>query len=113
MGVTAVYLLVFVRMVSPAERTHLIEYGVLAVFIHKALAECANNGRSVPVPALLAVLATALLGVFDECIQAFLPSRVFDPLDIVVNVLAGLMAVGASVVLAWVRRWRAVPPNVR
>ncbi|MCP4319884.1 MAG: hypothetical protein GY789_28880, partial [Hyphomicrobiales bacterium] len=85
MGVTAVYLLVFVRMVSPAERTHLIEYGVLAVFIHKALAECANNGRSVPVPALLAVLATALLGVIDECIQAFLPIRVFDPLDIVVT----------------------------
>ena len=60
---------------------------------------------AVPALPLLAVLATAALGLLDECIQAFLPSRVFDPLDILFNLLAGAMAVGASVALAWARRW--------
>jgi len=42
--------------------------------------------------------------VLDEGIQALLPSRVFDPIDILFNALAGLMAVLASVALAWARR---------
>ncbi len=104
LGVTAVYLLVLLRMLSPEERTHLFEYGVVGVFILEALAERARHGRRVPVPPLLAILATAALGLLDECIQAFLPSRIFDPLDILVNVLAGTMAVSASVALAWARR---------
>ncbi|MGI9433426.1 MAG: VanZ family protein [Geminicoccaceae bacterium] len=105
LGVTAAYLLVFVRMEAPPEeRTHLIEYGVLGVFIYEALGERASQGRHVPVPPLLAVAATATLGLLDECIQAFLPSRVFDLLDILFNVLAGMMAVGGSMALAWARR---------
>jgi hypothetical protein len=106
LGVAAAYLMVFTRMVTPEERTHLIEYGVLAVFIYEALAERASNGRPVPVLPLLAVLATAALGVLDECIQAFLPSRVFDPIDILFNVIAGTIAVGASFALAWARQRR-------
>ena len=74
-GVAAAYLLVFVRMTIPTERTHLIEYGVVAVFIYEALTERASQGRHVPLPALLAVLATSLVGALDECIQAFLPGR--------------------------------------
>lgn len=105
LGVIAAYLLLFVRMeASPEERTHLIEYGVVGVFIHEALAERASQGRPVPVPPLLAVAMTAALGLLDECIQAMLPSRVFDPLDILFNVLAGTMAVGASMALAWARK---------
>jgi len=104
LGVAAAYLLVFVRMASLAERSHLIEYGVVAVFIYEALRERASQGRRVPVPALLAVLVTSLLGVLDECIQVFLPSRVFDPVDILFNFLAGVMAVLASLALAWARR---------
>jgi len=104
LGVTAVYLMVFVRIAILTERSHLIEYGVVAIFIYEALAERASQGRRVPVPALLAVLATSLVGVFDECIQAFLPSRVFDAQDILFNVLAAVMAVGTSVALDWARR---------
>ncbi|MCP4356614.1 MAG: VanZ family protein [Chloroflexi bacterium] len=104
LGVAGAYLIVFLRMTIPEERSHLIEYSVVAVLIYEALMERANQGRRVPVPALLAVLATALVGVLDECIQAFLPSRVFDPRDILFNVLAGVMAVAASVALVWVRR---------
>lgn len=104
LGVAASYLMVFIRMAIPEERTHLIEYGVVAVFIHAALTERASQGRRVLVPALLAILATALVGVFDECIQAILPSRVFDPRDILFNVVAAVMAVAASVALNWARR---------
>ena len=106
LGVAAAYLMVFVRMTIPVtERTHLIEYGVVAVFIYEALTERASQGRSVPVPALLAVLATSLIGVLDECIQAILPSRFFDPRDILFNFLAGVMAIVASAALRWARLW--------
>ena len=35
MGIAAAYLLVFVRMAIPTERSHLIEYGVVAVCIYE------------------------------------------------------------------------------
>lgn len=104
LGVAAAYLLVFVRMAVPTERSHLVEYGVVAIFIYEALTERASQGRRVPVPALLAVGAAALIGVLDECIQAFIPSRVYDPEDILFNVFASAMAVAASATLAWARR---------
>lgn len=106
LGIVATYLLVFARMAIPEERTHLIEYGVVAVFVNEALTERASQGRHVPVPALLAVLATAMVGLLDECIQAFLPNRVFDYRDILFNGLAAVMAVAASMALAWARQWR-------
>ena len=107
LGVAAAYLLILVRMSVPTERSHLVEYGVVAVFIHEALTERAGQGRRVPVPALLAILAASLVGVIDEGIQKLVPSRVFDPVDILFNVLAAVMAVTASVALRWARRWGA------
>ena len=104
LGVTAAYILVFVRMSIPTERSHLIEYGVVALFIHEALTERASRGRRVPAPALLAVLAATLIGVLDECIQWFVPGRVLDPLDMLFNALAAVMAVTASSALHRARR---------
>ena len=104
LGVVAAYYLVFVRMTIPTERSHLIEYGVVAVFIYEALKERASHGRRVPVPGLLAIVATSLIGVLDECIQELLPSRMFDRQDILFNVLAAVMAVATSSALGWVRR---------
>ena len=69
LGVTAAYVLLLLRMVIPEERSHLIEYGVVGVFIYAALAERASQGRRVPLPPLLAIVATAALGLFDEGIQ--------------------------------------------
>ena len=104
LGVTAVYLLVFLRMAIPEERSHLIEYGVLALLIYQALIERRSNGRSVPTPAALAVTVTALLSWVDEGIQSILPNRVYDHVDVGFNALAGLMAIVATVALAWARR---------
>lgn len=109
LGLVAVYGMVIVRMgVSLAERTHLFEYGLLAVLVHQALLERRRNGTRVPVPALFAVLTTSLVGVLDEGIQGLIPNRVFDLRDVGINALAGVMAVAASVAIAWARR-RAGP----
>lgn len=104
LGIAATYLLVFVRMAIPTERSHLVEYGIVAVFVYEALTERASQGRYVPAPALLAILITSLIGGLDECVQAFLPSRVFELQDILFNVLASVMAVVASLALGWARR---------
>lgn len=104
LGVAAAYLLVFVRMAIPTERSHLVEYGVVAVLVYEALVERARQGRRVPVPALLAVLITSLVGTLDEGVQWLLPNRTFDPVDILFNVLAAVMAVAASAALQWARR---------
>ena len=90
-GVALAYLGTFLRMASPEERTHLIEYGIVAALIHQALLERLRNGRAVPMPAALTVSVTAALGVLDECIQAMLPNRVFDARDVGFNALAGFM----------------------
>lgn len=111
LGVTAVYLMVFNRLMNPEDRMHLIEYGVVAVFIYEALSERAKNGRKIPVPGLLAIMATGALGIIDEIIQAYLPNRVYDLQDIFFNVLAGTMAVGASVALAWARERHSQVPR--
>ena len=104
LGVAAAYLLIVVRMSVPTERSHLVEYGVVAVFIHEALTERARRGRRVPAPAPLAIMAASLVGAIDEGLQRLIPSRVFDPVDILFNVLAAVMAVTASVALRWARR---------
>lgn len=106
LGVTAVFGMVVVRMgIGPEERTHLFEYGLLAVLVHQALTERVRNGRRVPIPAILTIAVTALLGWVDEGIQAILPNRLYDIRDVGVNALAGLMAIVASVVLARARQW--------
>lgn len=101
-GTAAVYLLLFVRVLTPVERSHVIEYGVLAAFIHEALFE-RNGGARLFWPAVLALGTTTLIGVLDECIQIFLPARVFDPLDIFFNFFAAVMMITAKVLLALVR----------
>ncbi len=107
-GVATAYLLVLTRMTIPTERSHLIEYSIVGVLIYEALTERKRRGRRVPLPPVLAVLITVALGAVDEGIQWLLPNRVFDPVDILFNTLAGTMAVAASAALTWARRWTAL-----
>lgn len=97
--VAAAYALTFIRMGIPEERTHLIEYGILAVLVYEAFLERRRHGPKPRGPALVAVAATALLGWLDEGIQWLLPERVYDWRDVAFNVLAALMAILASVAL--------------
>lgn len=109
LGITGTYLMAWIRIRSWEERTHLFEYGLVAVLIFQALNERRSQGRRVPVPAGLAVVVTTLLGLLDEGIQAMLPDRIYDMRDVGFNALAGLMATAASLALGWARRrldWR-------
>jgi len=102
-GLSAVYLMLYARL-GFAERSHLFEYSILVIFIHKALIERWRSKKKVLESGLLAFLITFILGVFDEFIQLFIPNRVFDPIDILFNSLAAFMAIGASMILMWVRK---------
>ena len=102
LGIAAVYLLVVVRMAIPTERSHLVEYGVLAVFILAALRERTEQGRPVVYPPLVAVIAASAFGVMDEIFQILLPQRVFDWEDVLFNTLASVMAVASSELLRWI-----------
>jgi hypothetical protein len=104
LSIAAAYFMILTRIENPAERTHLFEYGLVAVFIFQALLERQRNGRHVPLPALMAIVVTALLGWIDEGIQAVLPNRVYDLRDVLFNSLAGLMAVLASLAMMRARQ---------
>lgn len=102
LGLAAVYLMLFLRL-GLAERSHLIEYSVLSIFVFRALTERYKN-RSKPLkPALLAILITCAIGCIDEVLQLYIPDRVFDYQDIVFNCLAAISAVMASVSIQWIR----------
>ena len=103
-GIGAVYLMVLLRITVLVERSHLMEYSVLAVFIHQALLERKKQGGKISFPAILSISLTVLFGAIDEGIQFFLPHRVFDIQDIIFNSMAALMAMGSSKTLSWARK---------
>ena len=98
-GIVAAYAMVLVRL-GVVERTHLFEYGLVAVLVHAALLERGPD-RGVRWPGLTAVVVAAALGWVDEGIQGLLPNRVYDLRDVGFNALAAAMAVGATVLLRW------------
>lgn len=69
----------------PAERLHLVEYGLVSVLLVRALLLDLS-----PRWAYLASLAmTAVVGFGDECIQWVLPQRFFELKDVQLNVISG------------------------
>lgn len=104
-GLFTVIGMIFLRMnMSPEERTHLFEYGFLALMIHEALVERKKNGKNKFHPAFLAIIITMILGCLDEFIQYLLPNRVFDLRDIGFNTFAGIMSVSANKFFVWLRK---------
>ncbi|MDH3743617.1 MAG: VanZ family protein [Acidobacteriota bacterium] len=86
---------------QPEERLHLLEYGLLAGLVYSALLERRGFGGRVPAqraPFSIVVAAagfTLLAGWIDEGIQHLLPNRHYDLRDVVLNLAAGLLTVGA------------------
>lgn len=102
-GVIAIFVLFFFRLGAP-ERSHLIEYSVLAIFTHSAIMERLGMTNRKLKPAILAFMFTCLIGLIDESIQVILPHRVFDLQDILFNGMVALIAIGTSLVLVWIRK---------
>ncbi len=101
-GIIAVYIMFFFRLGAP-ERSHLIEYSVLAILIHKAFKERFASENKIFKPAIFSLFVGFVLGTLDESIQLLIPHRYFDPQDILFNCLAVTMAIVASLFLTWIR----------
>ena len=104
LGVFATYFMVILRMGMTTERSHLIEYGVLAVLILSAIKERNKSGKIIGRPWLIALLATTLIGTVDELLQLLIPQRVFDYYDIIFNAFAASLAIVASEGLTWIKK---------
>ena len=91
--------LIFFVCKYPAERFHLLEYGVLVILVYRALVTRIKTARIY----LFVILYTFGVGLIDELIQALLPSRVYDTRDIAINWAASLLAAGLLVAATW--RW--------
>ena len=79
----------------PAERLHLIEYGLLACLSYRALRLDFSRAPAY----VLAFLISAAFGYLDEMIQYVLPNRVFESRDVMTNVIAS--ALGLLVMSVW------------
>ncbi len=71
----------------PEERLHVVEYGILGWLLGWALA----LSEKWPARCWGGVLSVWLIGYGDEIIQWFLPNRVFDVRDILLNGIAGMV----------------------
>ena len=70
---------------SPEEAIHIIEYGLLAFFVFKALSHKIKDWTIY----ITAAFIIMLLGTVDEFIQWMMPARYWDYRDVGINFLAG------------------------
>lgn len=104
LGLGAAYLMVMIRSgLSPEERTHLFEYGIVALLAYEAMVERRRAGRAITHPWPTALLLASVLGAVDEGIQMLIPSRTFDPRDILFNTIAAVMALTSVAVMRGAR----------
>ena len=86
---------------SPEEAVHFLEYGLLAVLLHRALRPRVGSDLVF----IAAALMGALIGTVDEIIQWISPGRFWDWRDLLLN--------GGAGALAQVILWRVVAPSRR
>ena len=97
-GVIAVYGMALFRMdITTAERSHMLEYGLLSILIYEALIERKLNRKNVKIPVLTSIFGAGTIGLLDECIQYFISYRIFDIIDIGFNYLASAFGVLTSI----------------
>lgn len=94
----------FLLRLGLAERSHLIEYSILAILIHEALLEKQKKEDSRWRTPLIAIGLTSTLGVIDESLQLLVPHRFFDINDVFFNSFAAIFAVSARLIVDSVKR---------
>ena len=82
-----VYLL-FALSRFPAERLHLLEYGLMAYLILRALQLDLTDRQAYP----WSLVLTTVIGLGDEIVQWVLPGRYFEVKDVVLNMVSGGLA---------------------
>ncbi len=104
-GATAVYAMAVLRLgLSVEERTHLFEYGLVALVLRAAWLERRRAGLDGPSPSVAAFVTAFAIGVLDEGVQALVPGRVADPRDVVFNTIAIGAALGGAQAIQAARR---------
>ena len=89
------YVAAFYLLNIPAEKVHLVQYGILAWLVTEALA-----GRFAGWQLHLAALIIVVIaGVGDELVQWIRPNRVGDVRDIGLNTVSALLAQGVLCVM--------------
>jgi len=85
LGVTfIVYTLLLVQVKELEEIAHFVEYGILSCLVYLSLA----HGRKSSAKWVFAFLLASAIGILEETLQLWVPTRVFDLHDILKNVLA-------------------------
>lgn len=77
------------------EKLHLLEYGFLSYLVLRVV----KDVRPPDLRYLCVILAVALIGAGDELLQKAIPTRVYDPRDIAMNSLAGVLALALLILL--------------
>lgn len=72
----------------PVERVHFLEYGILGYLVFMATTDSWKR------PFIYSLLLVSIIGIGDETIQWFLPSRVGDMRDVFMNSFGGLLGIG-------------------
>ena len=86
---------------------HLIEFGVLAALLYRAL----SFRRGVFVRWVIVVVATTAYGASDEFHQSFVPGRYPSWPDIAFDTVGAIL--GSSVALGWIWLGRRVLPSTQ
>jgi hypothetical protein len=89
-GLVAGYGVALVLLEIPAERIHLIQYGLLCLLCTEALSDRLSGWRL----HLLVVAMVIAAGIGDELVQWVRPNRVGDLRDVAINGLAALLGQG-------------------
>jgi VanZ family protein len=84
---------------------HIPLYFTLSLAFYVAFRASAGN-MSLIKTAMLAVLSSSLVGLFDEFIKIFLPMREFDFVDWGIDVLASVIGVGMGAAMTVLNRKR-------
>lgn len=107
-GAAAVYVAILASLDVVQERLHLVQYGVLGAL---ALAAFAARWRESPGwrgtargQGAAATGLALLTGWMDEIVQGILPNRQYDHRDVVLNLVAGALAITTILFAATARR---------
>lgn len=85
-------------IVLPVEYVHAAKYSVLALLVHDFEHSATPRRRM-----LSAFFAVAALGALEETLQSFVPDRIFDVKDLLLNVSAALLGASAAHLLLMIR----------
>ncbi len=78
---------IFISLDRPEERAHFIQYGILGIMAFKLFGVYSFKGL------IMSVFFVFVVGAVDELIQWFLPSRVGDIKDVLLNFIGGILGI--------------------